>query len=304
MRTSLLILACLLIAVPAASQSTGPRLGVATRALTEEERLLNSVESTDAIVVARVLSVTEELVERIASTDTDEHFALVAYSLIRVEEIVFSDGLLQPNSILAVPIPGQRHALFEAAAGSTTPMLLFLRQFEVAQSARSPSRGVIEFVWANVWKTHIPGEGALSLDHVDRSARIRSIKLAYELAKPRNLAKRADLVVRGHHEGSPAVRTANSAGQICANIVVDEILYGTTSETALPVFTTVPGYVRAEESVYFLKRTPEGPYEVVGLSGGVRVVTGNRMGRRKDDLRTVRRELKEAKKSARSLAAP
>src|SRR5688500_578978 len=281
------------------AEPVGPRLGKPTRPLVELDSLLHVIEKSDAIVLGRILDANEELVRREPPESGESSHFFLRYARVAVEEVLLAPRGRPVRGTINVNIASELLGSFASMAAQEVKILLLLREVAQDRDAVTHRHGRLTFRFKNLFLSEAPGEGALAVDAGSIPVWRGKIARAITLSKPVALAGLGDVVVRGRHEGSPSICPGNGALQICARIVVSRQLYGEPVAGPLRVYSAVPGYVTDEESLFFLKGTPEGSFEMVGLSRGAQVIHGDRVGRPGADLdlATVERDLAAAEKA-------
>jgi len=270
---------CLLLAAPRAVAAAAPF--EPRRALTDAERLEYSVTESEAVGIGTLRGAVDALVPPPGGGRP------VPYRYVVFEPEQWLKGGL-PLAAVAVGFGDPASPAFDAArrraAGDSARVLVFVRRGPGAPAAPTragrtrnaaaapapapPPGAQPACEWIVDESPYRYGGGMKSLAEGDAEA-VRSALV--EAARARSLEAlvvTSTLAVLGTRAGDTPCRVGGRDGD-CARVRIDQMLAGSTIDAEIPVYSLLPGAIPEGQSLYFVRATGDGPYEVLSFAAGV-----------------------------------
>jgi hypothetical protein len=270
----------------AAAPAFAPR-----RDLTDAERLEYSVTESDAVGLGTIRGVVDALIPDPAGG------RLVPYRyVVFAPERWLKGGLALAPVAVGFDDPGSPAfaAARARAAADSARVLVFLRRNAAAAPAPPPPAGAARgraakdaapavplgaqpvCAWLVDESPYLYGGGMTSLREGDAEAVLRTLDAAARSRTLESLVVTSTLAVLGTDVGETPCRVGGRDGS-CARVRIDQMLAGSTLDAEIPVYSLLPDGVPEGQSLFFVRATGDGPYEILSFSAGVMPVRGGRV---------------------------
>jgi hypothetical protein len=289
---------------------SGSQIGAAPsweprRDLTDAERLDYSVAESELVGIGQVVGVVDALVPPAGAAGGR---GVGPYRYVVFQPARWLKGA-EPLAPLAVGFDDPASPVFdrlrEHVRADSGQVLIFLRRRAggapggepaaepaPAKAARAKARGTRELPapaepaadparlarceWVLDESPYLYGGGVATLRPGDDEVVERTLVDAAHSRTLESLVVTANLACLGTEVGDAPCAIGGRDGR-CARVHIDQMLAGSTTDAEVPVYSLLPGGVPAGQSLYFLRQTADGPYEILAFAAGVMPVRSGRV---------------------------
>jgi hypothetical protein len=274
----------LLVSTAAAAGGYEPR-----RDLTDAERLEYSVAESELVGMGNILGV----VDALAAAPGSPHLSPYRYVLLQPEKWLKGDLPLRPLPVgFGDPASPVFERLRERAKADSGHVLIFLRRRPglpgapeeppkasgkgaPKEAASDPTR-LPRYEYLVDESPYLYGGGVAGLQPGDEEVVLRTLDEATRSRSMESLVVNSSLAVLGTALGEAPCRVAGRDGE-CTRVRIDQMLAGSTLDAEISVYSLLPEGVPQGQSLYFLRATADGPYEILSFSAGVMPVVNGRV---------------------------
>lgn len=268
------------------------------RELTEEEIALNSVERSDAIVVARLQSITEDFFPRLSRKDGSGQFANIA-ELVVIRRL---KGGPEVAGRISVELTKDSQFAIDQFDEKGQNHLLFLSHDSARPSQFGRGKRSNRSAWTILESQYIYHNGFQYVHATSPDSIERYIRRTIRRAEPDSLSTLADIVIVGSPVGYAECNFRGKSLR-CKSIAISQQLYGAPVGNTIKVISPVPGYLPSGEQLLYLKQANNEFYEPIGLAAGAQRIRANKVGRSMREMSVVRTAVQGAERKRRDREA-